>query len=89
MNLEETYRQAARVANHDGVRASNEDAVIDWIRQNCAYRADMEFFLFLGICSEIANIEARSEGYKDQFDRAFIKARVAIAKAKGEKKEGL
>lgn len=73
--LSRMYREAALKAHEQGVRADNEDALLAWIRENVRYRTDTEFFLFLGIGSALADIEAQKEGYANQAERAYDIAR--------------
>ena len=71
MNAQPIYRDAAKVAHGAGVRASNEAGLVAWIRQNCKYRADTEFFLVFGIGCELADMEARAEAYETAVERAY------------------
>lgn len=70
-NLKTLYRLAANNAYNDGIDAGNEIQLVSWIRENCRYDKDKEFFLVLGIGSELADIQARSLGYKNEVDRAW------------------
>jgi hypothetical protein len=77
--LVEVYRAAAKVAQEKGISASDEDALLRWIRQSCRYPKEVEFFVVLGIGSELADLEAQSQGYKNEVDRAFQAAQGARA----------
>lgn len=75
--LSNMYHKAAIRAINDNVDAGNENQLISWIRQNCTYDPGMEFFLVLGIGADLADIQARQAGFKNEVDRCFS---VATAK---------
>jgi len=52
MNLDAIYKAAAAKAFQDNVDPGNQDQLVGWIRSNCKYDLDNEFFLVLGIGSE-------------------------------------
>ena len=78
-NLSAIYRQAAQAAHEAGISAANEKNLVAWIRSNCAYRVDTEYFLVLGIGCELADLEAQKLGYKNEVSRAFHVASNAAA----------
>jgi len=71
MELDELYETAARQANKDGIKADNEKYLLNWIRLNCKYDSDNEFFLVLGIGCALANIQAKEEGFDNEVHRVF------------------
>lgn len=74
MTLREIYRAAAHAAHADGVDPGNEEKLVAWIRGNCRYEYDKEFFLVLGIGCELADIRAREQGFQSEVHRAFSQA---------------
>ncbi len=75
MALSEIYKQAAIAAHADGIKASNQAELVTWIRANCKYRPETEYFLALGIGCDLADIQAIEAGYKSEVDRAFQAAK--------------
>lgn len=73
--LQELLNKAADQAEKDGVKVDGEfgGEVHKWVRQNCSYRPSSEFFIVTLLTAELADREARREGFKDQFDRAWSK----------------
>jgi hypothetical protein len=71
MGLKELYAEAAGQANKAGISAGDEASLVEWIRQNCKYREGIEFFLVLGIGCELADIQAKEQGFKNEVDRAW------------------
>jgi hypothetical protein len=71
LDLGARYFRAAEVARSDGIRSGNEVALLNWIRRNVRYDAKNEFYLFLGIGSALADLEAQAEGYANQAERAY------------------
>ena len=88
-SLEDIYRQAAVEAYRQGVSAGNESHLVEWIRANCSYREDTEFFLVLGIGCELADIEARAKGFESEAHRAYEAAVRAVASRKNSSREGM
>lgn len=70
MDIKAMYRDAAQVAYNDGVDPADDEQLAEWINNNCQYREETLFFLVLGIGSELADIQAQAEGFKDQGDKA-------------------
>lgn len=81
MNLSEAYKTAARAASEDGIDAGNEPQLIEWIRRNCKYRPETEFFLVLGIGCELANMQSQQRGYKSNVHEAYELAKPKEIKA--------
>lgn len=71
--LSAAYHRAAERANADGIDAADETSLVQWIRNFCSYRPDTEYFLVLGIGSELADIQAQEAGYKNEVDRTVSK----------------
>ena len=71
IKLIELYHRAAIKANEDKIDAGNENQLVSWIQNNCKYDQVNEFFLVLGIGSELADIQAKNQGHHDEVDRAF------------------
>ena len=78
MNLDAIYKAAAAKAFQDNIDPGNQDQLVGWIRSNCKYDLDNEFFLVLGIGSELADIRARKDGYESEVHRAYEFARNKI-----------
>ena len=85
-SLKQRYVKAAQAAHEEGVRASNEAAVLDWIRRSVRYRPDTEFFMFLGVGSALADIEAQEAGYEGQAHRAYESASRKVGKNPRQKR---
>ena len=47
--------------------------VANWLRRHVKHRPDTLFFIVLGVISAMADIDAQSEGYEGQIDRAIKK----------------
>jgi hypothetical protein len=77
--LQELYSKAADAAIADGCTAddSPNGCISQWVQKNVNYREDTLFFIVLGICAEIADREARAEGFENNIDKA---AKLAFAK---------
>jgi hypothetical protein len=69
MKLKEMYQAAAKKAMDENIKTASE--LIAWIQQNCNYDNDKEFFLVLGIGSELADLRAKKAGYKDQIEQVW------------------
>lgn len=78
--LSELYKQAAKKAFDDNVSAADEPLLVNWIRHNCRYKADNEFYLVLGIGCELAALESQSRGYENNIHEAFVKAETATCR---------
>ena len=77
MNLSEKYKAAARNAFFDNIDAGDQSRLVEWIRSNCGYAPEHEFFLVLGIGCELAKIQSRERGYEDNIHEAFELAKKA------------
>lgn len=77
--LQELYSKAADAAIADGCTAddSPNGCISQWVQKNVNYREGTLFFIVLGICAEIADREARAEGFENNIDKA---AKLAFAK---------
>lgn len=73
IDLNEMYNMAARRAFGDGIRT--EDDLLVWIKDNCTYRPETEFFVYLGISSALFDLIAQAAGYKNEFHRAYAYAK--------------
>ena len=76
--LKELYKLAAGTANKQGIMPGNQTALVQWIRANCNYRPDTEYFLVLGIGCELADIQARAQGYNNDVHRAYNLATMSL-----------
>jgi hypothetical protein len=76
-DLGKIYKMAAERADGQGISAADQTALVSFIRGNCIYDEDKEFFLVLGIGCELADIQARRAGYKNEVDRAYTAAKEA------------
>jgi len=70
--LGQMYRNAAKRCRDEGVPLddSPNGAIHQWCVRNCKMREGTEFFIVLGICCAMADLEAQAEGYENQSDRA-------------------
>ncbi len=70
--LTDLISQAAAQCEADGVAIDGapNGAVCQWVRRNVSYRPDQEFFVVTLITAEMADRQARKEGYTSQSDRA-------------------
>lgn len=73
--LHEMYRQCAALCRNAGVPCDDSAGgpVHAWVHQHCSYRPGTEFFIVLGICCAMADMDAQAEGYEGQADRAASK----------------
>jgi len=78
MDLHETYVAAAKTALAEGVRS--EQALLAWIRAHVRYRPDTEFFVYLGIATELFDEIARERGFDSAVHEAYEKAVAKIQK---------
>jgi hypothetical protein len=74
--LDELYNRAASAARSEGIPVDDtpHGPLALWVRRNCAYRTDTEFFIVLGIAGAMADLEAQGQGYINAADRAARKA---------------
>ena len=79
MTLKQLYKQAAQKAFTDGIDAGDQSALVAWIRSNCNYRPETEYFLLLGIGCNLADLQAQAKGFKNDVHRAFLDAQHAIS----------
>jgi hypothetical protein len=77
-NLKDIYQAAARAALSDGESTNNQESLVLWIRDNCTYKTDNEYFVVLGIGTEMADLAAKAEGYTSEVDRNYSAALVAV-----------
>ncbi len=66
--LQDLLTRASERCEAEGVRAEGD--VLRWVMRNCAYQPGQEFFLVTLLCAELADREARREGFSGQADRA-------------------
>ena len=73
MNLDEEYRRMAEKASVEGVPNDAEPmgAIHRWVAENVNHRPETAFFIVLGISAAMADMDAQSEGYRNQFDRSL------------------
>ena len=73
--LGEMYRQCAALCRNQGIACDDSPggAVHAWVHQHCSYRPGTEFFIVLGICCAMADMDAHAEGYDSSADRAASK----------------
>lgn len=71
--LAELVSVAAEACRSAGVPIDSNPngAVHQWVIVYCQFRPGTEFFLVALICAEMADQEARIQGFLDQFDRAL------------------
>jgi hypothetical protein len=72
--IKRLYKACAKQAISEGISSTDEASLLRWIRENCNYKPEHEFFLFLGIGAAIADSEAVKNGYKNQVHQSFAKA---------------
>jgi len=79
MDLGKIYEDCAVRCRKERVPLDAEPngAIHRWVSQNVKHRPDTAFFIVIGIAAAMADIEAQSEGFRDQFDRA---AKLAFAR---------
>jgi hypothetical protein len=77
-DLNTIYKQAAQKAHTDGIAAGDEAKLVEWICSNCRFDEDKLFFLVLGIGCELADIEARKEGFENGVHKAFNSAAIKL-----------
>lgn len=70
--LQELLTVAAERAEADGVEIDGafNGPVHRWAERHLSYRPGQEFFVVSLLTAELADREARREGFRDQFDRA-------------------
>jgi len=71
-DLDALYDAAAERCEADGVPIDGtvNGPVCQWVRKNCRYRPDTEFFIVAGITAAMADRDARREGFANQCERA-------------------
>lgn len=77
--LKTIVKSAAKSAYDAGISAGNQDQLVAWIRANCRYRSDSEFFLVLLIGSDLADLQAQAEGYPHEVARAYAAAESKVS----------
>lgn len=70
--LQELLTVAAERAEADGVEIDGAlgGPVHRWAERHLSYRHGQEFFVVSLLTAELADREARRQGFRDQFDRA-------------------
>ena len=81
--LEALVEKTAAQAHMDGVDPGDQLQLVGWIRKNCAYNQDNEFYLVLLIGSRLADLRAQEKGFKHQVDMAFTMAEAKLAHEPG------
>lgn len=76
MDLKTQYKSAAQQAFADGIADDDETALAEWIRANCRYDQDKEFYLVLGIGCELADIHSKQRGFRSNAHEAWEKVMV-------------
>lgn len=72
--LKALIEQAAERAEQDGIKAGQSEfggPLHQWVERNCELRAGTSFWVVFLVACELADREARREGYQDQSDRAI------------------
>jgi len=87
MELKELIQNAALAAREEGIDHGNKEQLVAWIRSNCNYRPDTEFFVYFLVCAEMADLSVQAEGYKNQFHRAAVLAKQKIATRKEQERK--
>ena len=74
--LENLYKQCAVKCREDGVALDSGPCgdIHRWVMQHVKHREGTAFYIVLGIAAAMADLDARDEGFADQFDRAAKKA---------------
>lgn len=78
-NLKTIVEATAKAAFDADIEAGNEAQLVAWIRANCHYRADSEYFLVLLIGSSLADLQAQAQGFPHEVARAYTAAKAALA----------
>lgn len=75
--LDEILNKIADKAEAEGVEIDGNRGgpVHRFIQANVKYRPETEFYILMFLTIELANREARRQGFKDQYDRALSKIR--------------
>ena len=70
--LDEMYRECAALCRIAGVPIDGKScgAIHRWVVKNIKFRPGTEFFIVLGIFAEMADMDAQSQGYDNQFHQA-------------------
>jgi hypothetical protein len=71
-------KNAAFAADEAGIDAGDETALLAWIKKNCTYRDETEFYLAFLIGCELANIQSRRRGYENNIHEALEKAKEKV-----------
>ena len=73
--LTQLIEKAADRAETDGIVIDGEPcgAVHQWVVQNCRCKESQVFFVVFLLTAELADREARRQGYRNQFHRALNK----------------
>lgn len=72
IDLKSLYKNGAELCLNEGLAVDGEPGgeIHQWVMQNCSYRPGTDFFIVLGICCEMADIQAQMEGFESQGHRA-------------------
>jgi geranylgeranyl pyrophosphate synthase len=81
--LSDLITAAAERCEAEGVAIDGavDGAVADWVWKNCEVALEQMFFVVTLITAEMADREARREGYEGQADRAAQRAFAKVGKA--------
>ncbi len=81
--------QAAERAEAEGVAIDGENGgeVHQWVMRNCSFAPGQDFYIVFLLTAEMADREARRQGFKDQADRASHSPAFLAAKARYDAKQ--
>jgi len=70
--LASLFRQAALICQESGIPNDSKPngAISQWVRANCHYRPETEFFIVLGISCALADLDAQAEGFENNLAKA-------------------
>lgn len=73
MKLQEMYRQAAEICLSEGIEIDEtpNGAISMWVDRNVRHNPEQKFFIVFGIACEMADIQAKKDGYVNAVDKAF------------------
>jgi len=72
MDLEKIISKAAIKAINEGIVINDSPlgSIHRWVKQKCSYNQEHEFYIVFLIACEMADIQAKKEGYKSNADKA-------------------
>lgn len=75
-SLEQKIVQAAELCEAEGVEIDGElgGAIHNWVWKNCEVPLECVFYVVTLICAEMADRQARREGFQNQAHRAAQRA---------------